>query len=143
VTQAGKAGTANRSVTAPTLGALGLFFVVTILLLTSGKGTQDYRTGQNALFAFTIIFSVLFVTRLVWLSKVGVPLSLADRERWNAYATSGALAIDASFVVSALVFLLLADLSSWKDYKVRIGTVAAIVIVRLVVSVVSGLRRRR
>lgn len=140
--QTGKAGAANWSVTAPTLGALGLFFVVTILLLTSAKGTQDYRMGQSALFAFTIIFSLLFVTRLVWLSRVQPPLSFAERYRWSGYVGSGALAIDVSFGVCALVFLFLADLSFWKDYLVRIGTVAAILMVRLLISAVSRLVRR-
>jgi hypothetical protein len=131
----------GKNITAPTLGALGLFLFVVALLVTSEKGSHDYRSGQNAVFVALIVFSMLFLTRLVWLQH-RVPLNL-DGRQWASYARSGALAVDLSFTISAAVFVWIGDFSLWRDYGVRIGTVVAIVLVRLCVSVIDGLRRKR
>ena len=128
----------GRAITAPTIGALALFLLVAGLTLSSGKDTDEYRTEQNALFAFVVLFSGLFLPRVMWMGAAALPRSLPDREGWRQYAKGGALAVDSAFLVSAAVFLLLADFGLWKSHGVRIGTVAAIVIVRLAISSVRG-----
>jgi hypothetical protein len=126
----------TKTVTAPTLGALALCF-----MLTSAKDTPDYRAGQNGMFGFVTVFSGLFLTRLVSMGHVPLPRSVRD-ERWRTYARTGACAVDAAFLLSAGLFLMFADRSYWKDFSVRAATVAVILVVRLLAGVVHSVLRR-
>lgn len=128
---------------------LGPLMLVGLVFLTADAflavaGSGDYARRHGRLFTVCLLAFLLFVVR-VTATRATPSLFKAARsaDQRSEYLRGGWVSEDLFLLLSAVAAVFVLDWGGWRDYVVQIGVVSALVVVRIVVSLVQRALGRR
>lgn len=114
----------------------GLVYLATRAHLAEA-GSADYARRHGRLFTVCLLAFLLFVVRVSTRPAPSLIKAARSADQKSEYIRGGWMSIDLALLLSAAAAVFVLDWSGWRDYLVQIGVVSALIIVRIVVSLVQ------
>ena len=114
----------------------GLVYLTADAILAEANA-EDYARRHGRLFNVCLLAFLLFVVRVTNRATPSLLKAARSADQKSEYLRGGWMAVDLFLLLSAVAAVFVLDWGGWRDYVVQIGVVSALVVVRIVVSLVQ------
>jgi hypothetical protein len=114
----------------------GLVYLTANAILAEANA-EDYARRHGRLFNVCLLAFLLFVVRVSSRATPSLLKAARSADQKSEYLRGGWMAVDLFLLLSAVAAVFVLDWGGWRDYVVQIGVVSALVVVRIVVSLVQ------